>query len=148
MSFDPKAFLDASTTEAAVVFTCPAGEYSPAVIQPGSIDLKDWHSQDGSKSGWKLCLRWEITDPALLSLVEGRDKVIVKQDIMLESYANGTPRLDAGMALKNLREALGLNTPGVAFAPRMLEGRMAKVRVKNTPYKDSIIAEVDGVISL
>ena len=145
MTFDPQSFLDATTTEAATAWVCPPGEYSPALIEPGTVELKSWASRDGSKSGWKLSLKWNIQDPNLLSKTEGRDRIIVKQDVMLETDGSGAPRMDSGFALRNLREAVGLNAPGKPFSLRMLEGQMAKVRVKNVPYNGDVLAEVDAV---
>jgi hypothetical protein len=150
MTFDPQAFLDATTTEPAKAWTCPPGEYSPAIIEPGSIELKPWTSKDQTKSGWKLSLKWNIQDPGLLAdaSAEGRDRVIVKQDVMLDTDGGGSPKLDSGISLRNLREAVGMNQSGTPFSLRMLEGRMARVRVKHTTWNDSVFAEVDGVSRL
>lgn len=147
--FDPNTFLEMSVTEAnsTVAVPVPAGEYL-AVVE--KIEARPWQSKDDpSKAGMALDILWNIDDANVKALLE-RDKVVVKQGIMLDMSESGGLDMGKGknVQLGRLREALDLNQPGQPFGFRMLEGRMAKVRVKHRPdpkRSDIIYAEVDGV---
>jgi hypothetical protein len=124
--FDPNTFLNAEFTEAndTVVIPCPTGEY-PAIAE--KVEVQTWQKKDGSASGLKLNVLWDIQDDNVRALT-GRDKVMVPQQIMLDLNESGTG-LDMGkgknVALGRLREALDLNKPGEPFAFGMITGRMA-----------------------
>lgn len=144
--FDPDAFLagtvvtEANSTEFVPV---PVGEY-----QAVASDVKPvpWSKKDGSASGVKLQIIWEIQDEGVKALLE-RDKVTCRQDIMLD--LNGTGGLETGkgknVALGRLRAALNLNESGVPFSFPMIVGRMGTVSIKHEPYNDSILAYVAAV---
>lgn len=150
VSFDPDVFLnqqfeDANDTR---IIPCPVGEY-PAIVD--KVDAIAWASRDGSKSGVKARLLWDIQDENVRQLV-GRDKVLVPQDIMFDLTEEGALDMGTGknVRLGRLREATGLNAPGEPFALPMLQGHMAKVNVKHRPGDDpaDIFAEVDRVAKL
>jgi len=144
--FDPNQFLDMQTTESndTKVVPVPVGEYLAMVSE---VKARSWTSKsDPTKSGIALDLQWEIEDANVKSLL-GRDKVTVKQGIMLDMTESGGLDMGKGknVGLGRVREATGLNTPGAPFAASMLTGRMAKVTVKHRVDGDTIYAEVGGV---
>ena len=134
MSFDPSTFLNAEYNETndTKVTPCPVGEY-PAIAE--KVDVQTWQKKDGSASGLKLNILWDVQDENVRALL-GRDKIIVPQQIMLDLNESGTG-LDMGkgknVSLGRLREALDLNKPGEPFSFGMLQGRMATVIVSHRP---------------
>ena len=143
--FSPEQFMDvqvegASSTEFVPV---PVGEYTAVSSDP---EIVAWSSKDGSKNGLKLSLKWDIDDPAVKQLLE-RDKVTVKQDIMLDLTETGGLDMGKGknVNLGRLREACGLNVPGQPFSFRMLGGQIAKVRVEHRIVDGAPFAEIKAV---
>jgi len=148
-TFDPAVFLDASLDEAnsTVSTPVPEGEYQ-AVID--KVETRAWQGKkDPSQSGIALDLIWNVEDQGVKTLLE-RDKVQVKQGIMLDLNASGG--IDTGkgknVALGKLREAVNLNTPGQKFSFRMLEGQMAKISVKHRIDGEQVFADVKAVAKL
>lgn len=150
--FDVTSFLDSTTTEAnsTVATPVPEGEFTAIVDK---IDARTWTSKkDPTMSGVTLEVIWNIDDQGVKDLL-GRDKITVKQGVMLDLTDAGSLDFGKGrnVSLGKLREALGLNVPGQAFAPSMLVGRMGKVMVKHRidgDKPDVIYAEVRGVAKL
>lgn len=145
MSFDPNTFLN-QTFEGSndtVQQPVPAGEY---LAVADKVDVKTWQSKDGSASGLKLEIVWEIDDPSVKEFL-GRTKVTSRQNIMLDLTDTG--QLDMGkgknVGLGRLREAIDLNDPTQGFAFGMIQGRMAKVKVSHRPYEDNIFDEIKAV---
>lgn len=145
-SFDPNQFLDVQITEAndTKLVPVPVGEYT-AVID--KVTTRAWQGKaDPSKSGVTLEVIWDIDNADVKALL-GRDKVSCKQGIMLDLTDSGTFDMGKGknVGLGRLREALGMNTPGVPFSFSMLAGRVATVSVSHRVVDDAIYAEVKGV---
>lgn len=145
MSFDPNTFLN-QTVDSALdtkVVPCPAGEY---LALAEKVDIKTWSSKDGSSSGLKLEILWDIQDEAVKALL-GRDSVKVNQQQILDLTEEGG--LDVGkgknVGLGRIREALGLNVPGEPFAFPMLQGRMATVTVSHRINGEDIHAEIKKI---
>ena len=145
MSFDPTTFLNTTTEEAndTKVTPCPAGEYL-AVAE--KVDAKPWSAKDGSSSGVRLEVTWEIDDANVKQLL-GRDKVTSRQSVMLDLNEAGGLDYNKGknIGLGRLREALDLNTPGDPFAFSMIQGRMAKVNISHRIVGEDIYDEVKKV---
>lgn len=147
--FSPEQFLstivaDSNDTKFVPV---PAGEYTALV---GEVKARSWVSkQDPSKSGVALDVTWEIDDAGVKALL-GREKVTVKQGLMLDLTEAGTLDMGKGrnVGLGRLREAVDLNRPGEAFAPSMLVGRVAKIKIDHRVDGDQIYAEVKQVAKL
>ena len=150
--FDPKQFLEmsvdsANSTEFVVV---PTGEYV-AVID--SVDARPWQAKDDpSKAGMALDILWSIDDAGVKTLL-ARDVVKVKQGIMLDFTEEGALDMGKGrnVGLGRLRDAVGLNEPGRPFAPQMLVGRPAKVKVEHRADKNDpkiLYAEVKAVAKM
>ena len=127
--FDPNAFFDqvvesAGSTE---VVPIPAGEYLATIDKK---EVTQWSKKDDpTVSGLKLKVTWSLEDQPVRDLL-GRDKVTVVQDIMLDLTDHGTLDMGKGrnVELNRLRAAVDLNVSGFSF--NQLDGRMARVTVK------------------
>jgi hypothetical protein len=147
--FDANSFLEMSVDQSndTVSVPVPAGEYL-AIAE--KIEARPWQSKtDPTKAGMALDILWNIDDAGVKSFL-GRDKVTVKQGIMLDVTPEGGLDMGKGknVGLGRLREACNLNEPGRPFSFRMIEGQMAKVKVTHRldPNKpDTIYAEVSAV---
>jgi len=147
--FDPTSFLDQSTEQAndTVQTPIPVGEYTGVIDK---LELKEWTStKNPGDGGWKLSITWLLDDPSVKEFL-GRDKVTVRQEIMLDIDDGG--RLDMGkgrnVGLGKLRAATDLNVPGQPFAPSQLQGQIAKIVIKHRmDPKDSekVYSEVGAV---
>lgn len=136
--FDPNQFLEQQYDQAndTKSIPIPAGEFI-AVAEEAKITT--WQAKDDpSKSGLKLQVSWAIDDEGVKATV-GRDKVTVRQEIMLDLTDDGKG-LDFGrgknVRLGKLREALGLNTAGQPFSFTQIPGRAARVTIGHTPAKE------------
>lgn len=145
--FDPTTFLNQTYEESndTKIIPCPAGEY---LALAEKVDIKTWASKDGSSSGLKVTILWEIQDDNVKKLVD-RDKVLVPQDQLLDLTDEGNLDFGKGknVGLGRIREALGINTPGEPFAFSMIQGRLGKVKVNHRVAGEDIYAEVKGVAS-
>ena len=144
--FSPEQFLDMQVTESndTKIVPVPTGEYLAVVSE---VKIRPWQSKsDPSKAGVALDLQWELDDAGVKTLL-GRDKVTVKQGVMLDLTDAGGMDMGKGrnIGLGRLREACGLNTPGQPFSVTMLTGRMAKVKVEHRVDGENLYAEVKGV---
>lgn len=147
--FDPNTFLDMPVegTNDTVVVPCPVGEYL-AVVE--KVDARSWTKRDDpSQGGIALDIFWNIEDQAVKDLLE-RDKIVVKQGLMLDISESGGLDMGKGknIGLGRLREALGLNVPGQAFSFNQLPGQMGRVSVSHRSDKNDpsiIFAEIRSV---
>lgn len=146
---NPEEFLNATTTEALDTHLdpCPAGEYIGVIddVQVHKFVYKSGENE--GKDGYRLALRWEIQDDAVKQALS-RDKVSVMQSLLLDLTATGDG-LDMGrgknVRLGQIRDAVGQNVAGQPWNPKMLEGGVAKVKVKNGVYNDLPNAEIEAV---
>lgn len=150
-TFDPSAFLDATVNDAnsTVSTPCPEGEYTAVAQEPV---IRQWVSKDGMKSGVAVDINWEVDAGGYPDVKEatGRDKVFVKQGLMLDTLPNGGLDMGKGMnvGLGRLREALGLNVAGKPFSFRQVAGQVAKISVKHRVDGDQVYADVKAVVKL
>ena len=151
MSFDADAFLQSSISEAnsTALIPCPQGEYQGIISK---IAPRQWQSKDGTQSGIALDVFWLVEDAGVKATC-GREEVIVKQGLMLDTNPQGGLDMAEGknVALGRLREAVGKNTPGEQFSFAMLPGLMAKISVSHRPDKNDpsiTYAEVKMVTKL
>ena len=144
-TFDPATFLNQSFDEAldTKIIPCPVGEY---LAMAEKVDVKPWAAKDGSSSGLKLEVVWDIQDDSVKALI-GRDTIRVTQQQMLDLTETGNLDFSKGknVGLGRIREALGLNTPGEPFSFNMIQGRLAKVKVTHRPYEGDLYAEIKAV---
>lgn len=149
--FSPETLMQMTVEEgnSTVAVPVPAGEFIGVIDK---IELRQWTKKDDpSIAGMALDVLWSVDDANVKALLE-RDKVIVKQGVMLELTAEGGLDMGKGknVGLGRLRDALGLNNPGQPFGFSMLTGRAAKIRVKHRAgdKPEQIFAEVDAVAKL
>jgi hypothetical protein len=145
-NFDPSVFLNMEFTEANSTdfVPVPAEEYFAIVDK---VEPQQWAKKDGTKSGLKVAITWSIDDAGVRELL-GRDKITVRQDLMLDTTEQGTIDMGKGknVGLGRLREALGLNKPGVAFRFSDFVGQYAKVKVDHRTENGNIYAEIRNVM--
>lgn len=147
--FTPEEFLRMEVTEANSTQSVPVpvGEYIAIIDE---VQPRQWKSkEDPSKQGITLDVTWLIDDAGVKELL-GRDKVSCKQGVMLD--LNDLGGIDTGkgknVGLGRLREATGLNTPGVPFAFPQLKGKVAKIKVEHEVDGENIYAKVKGVAKI
>lgn len=146
MSFDAASFLQSQVTGVndTKVVPPPVGEFT-AVIE--KIDARQVQGKkDPSKVYTFLEVTWDIDDANVKALLS-REKVTVRQSVSLDFNEQGGLDMGKGrnIGLGRLREATGLNAPGVPFSFDQLAGRLAKVRIKHRVEGEDTFAEVDGV---
>ena len=144
---NPEAFADAVVTEAnsTVIIPVPEGEY---LALADKAEVKQWASKtDPTRAGLKVVIQWKIEDQSVRETV-GRDVVTVRQDVMLDLTDDGKLDVSKGknVALGKLRAAIDLNAPGQPFAISMIQGRMAKVIVRQRVDGETIYTDVAGVL--
>lgn len=144
--FDPNSFLDMQVTEPndTKVVPVPVGEYT-AVVE--KVSTRQWTKKDDpSVSGITLEVFWAIDDENVKALL-GRDKITVKQGVMLDLSDSGLLDMGKGrnVGLGRLREATDLNVAGQPFSFNMITGRVAKVVVSHRIDGENIFAEVKSV---
>lgn len=146
-TFDPNTFLNQSFDESndTKVTPCPVGEYL-AIAE--KVEIKPWAARDGSSSGLKAEIVWDVQDDNVKALL-GKDTVRVRQQQMLDLTDTGSLDFSKGknIGLGRLREALGLNTPGEPFSFGMIQGQMAKVKVSHRAVGEDLYDEVKAVAS-
>jgi len=148
--FDPQSFLDATTTEAATKRPpIPAGTELVGVIS--KIASRAWQGKkDPTQGGIVIDATVEFdldAAPPHIKQLVGLPKVTIQDGIMLDLTDAGSIDYAPGKnsKLRRYREALGLNTPGQSFAPRMMEGRTVRCKIKNEPYEGDIFDKIESV---
>ena len=147
--FDAESFLNSSVdgVNDTVVIPVPVGEYLGSCEK---VDIRTWAKKDDpSQGGLALDLVWNLEDEALKASL-GRDKITVKQGIMLDLTETGGLDMGKGknISLGRLREAISLNTPGQPFSFTMIPGRLARLSISHRPDKNDssiVYAEVKAV---
>ena len=144
-TFDPETFLNTTYDEAldTKVTPCPVGEYLGLAEK---VEIKPWAARDGSSSGLKCVILWDIQDENVKALL-GRDTIRVPQDQMLDLTETGALDFGKGknVGLGRIREALGLNVPGKPFAFSMIQGQMAKVKVSHRSNGEDLYGEIKAI---
>jgi hypothetical protein len=155
--FDPNVFLDATTTEAATKRP-PLPETNPASpdgLYQGILKLpkfREWQGKkDPSQSGWAVDVPVMIDVPQQL-----QDQLKLQSQVQLTSggFVDMTPQgaIDwspgRNRVLRNFREATSQNTAGQAWAPRMLEGKVVKVKIVHDIYEGDVVDKVGNVFKL
>ena len=142
MNFDPQAFLDLPVDEAFERRPpIPAKDYTAIIqdVQARQWQSKDKYNADGTpKSGIAYDVTLSLQIPLDVREMTGlkTDTLTLKDSIMLDLNDQGGIDTSAGAnrQLRNYREALDMNKPGVAFRAREMTGRMLLVRVKHEEY--------------
>jgi hypothetical protein len=154
-SFDPSSFLDATTTEQSVRRPpLPPGDYTAVT---GELKARQWTSkkQDAKiKAGiaFDVPLTLEVPLHIQEELKLPQTTVTMNDSIMVETTPQGGIDYGVGKnpSLRRWREATDLNTPGQPFNPRMLGGKVVKVKIghriaEEGPSAGEIFDEIQGV---
>ena len=151
-TFDPAAFMNLGTDQegSLVVIPIPVGEWLSTISK---VIGRPWKSKDGTKSGIALDLTYDIDSPQVKELL-GRPQVTITQGIMLDMTENGALDMGPGKnaQLNRVREACGLNKPGVPFAFFMFAGKVVKVVVGHRPSErpndppGTVFSDVNNVV--
>lgn len=152
--FDPNAFLDQTTEQVSERRPpLPAIDFNATIKD---VVSKTWQSKDkieeGTgelKSGLRLEIILDLDLPQAIKDAVGVDKFTLTDGVMVDLNESKTA-IDYGRGKNNrlraYREATNLNAPGQQFSPRMLVGRMVRVRVTHEEYNGAI-QERAGAIS-
>lgn len=145
-TFNPDAFMNSTTTEAnsTQYAQVPEGEFQ------ASIDSVTPRTTGTGKA--LLNVKWKVDDEGV-RLETGMAEPSVFQTIWLDITESGGLDGNKGknVQLGKLRDALGQNVAGKPWAPGMLVGGLAKIKVKHSIDKrDNVTlnAEVSGVTKL
>ena len=145
MLFDPTAFLDQTTETASEKRPpVPALDYLATITD---LEIKQWQSkdkynEDGTlKSGIQFVMSLELQLPPEIQEMCKIPKLTLVDRPMIDMLPDRTG-IDYGVGknnrLRQYREATGLNNPGQSFSPRMLVGRLIKVRVAHEDYQGNL----------
>ncbi len=154
--FDPQQFLDATTTEALERRPPlptenpddPNGLYT-AVI--GEVKFVDGVIKNGDRAGqqWvQMVVPLRIQVPSQVQAVVGGAAELTMTDRpMIDVLPNGSLDYSVGKnrGLRIYRDATGLNVKGEPFSPRMLQGKIVKVKVMHEIYQDQPMEKVKEV---
>lgn len=146
-AFDVEAFMSSATTEANSTRSEPVPEGEYTAIAHISDDPQNPAVRTTMSGKVVLDVHWSIDDAGVKE-VTGRDDPQVRQSIFLDIDANGRLDVSKGknLQLGRLREALGLNTPGIPFKFADISGKVARVLVKHRlDAEGTTWADVKGV---
>ena len=145
-SFNPDTFLNTETSEAnATAYTpVPEGEFQASIKSIKPRVLTDGRAV--------LDVTW-IVDDEVARQETGMAEPSVRQTLWLDTTESGGLDFGKGknVGLGRLREVLGQNAPGKPWAPGMLVGGVAKVKVSHSIDKRdgvTINADVKAVLPL
>lgn len=141
--FDNEDLLNMETGgEMETEFTpVPEGEYIATVTK---VVARSGHSDKTDEDWYSLDVSWHIDDDEVREAT-GMERPTARQSIFLD-VGDGGLELGKGknVLLGRLREAVGQNGAGV-WAPAMLEGTTAMVRVTHRMHNDNVYADVKHV---
>lgn len=134
-SFDPDVFMSTQFTDANATkpLQCPAGEYRAMISNVKSRVLP--------KGSIVLDVSWEVLDDVVRASLNMKpeQKLTVRHDTIWLEFDNGVLSFADGVnvGLGRLRDALNQNTRGQPWAPSMLKGGTAKIKVVHEVNKDN-----------
>lgn len=152
LTFDPSSFLTQETDQQmdTQFILIPAGEY-PAMIK--KIDARQQQNPNDPSQVWTIIdITYAIDDQGVREET-GLPEPSIRQSLFLDLDDSGKLATGKGknVNLGRLREAVGLNKPGVAFSFDALVGQAVIVAVSHTPDKkdpEIIYANVKKVAAL
>lgn len=150
-AFDPASYLDATLSE-------PSTRRPPLPVRDflgtvGEVKSRSGSFQDKktgeSRSYVAIDIPVEIdlsSDPELVK-IQGTTKVTLTDSMFLDLNESGFIDNAPGKnnKLRRYREALDMNKPGDTFAPRMMQGRPIRVKIKHEPYEGETYDKIDSV---
>lgn len=150
-NFDPALFLDATISEPSVRRPpLPAGREIIGVI--GEVKSRSWRGrEDPTKSGISIDVpvKLDLTPhPDLIQLLGGITELTLTDGIMLDTTPQGGIDMAPGKnpKIRRYREALDMNKPGDVWSPRMMQGRMIKVKIGHRIVDRETYDQIEGVV--
>lgn len=152
--FDPTAFLDQTTEQASERRNpLPAIDYN-AVIK--DVKMTTWESKEKVdeesgelKSGVKFDIVLDMDLSEEIKAACSIEKGMILTDGFIADMNSSKTALDYGKGKNNrlrmYRDATDMNVAGQSFSPRMLVGRMVRVRVTHEEYKGAIQERIGAV---
>lgn len=152
-NFDPSVFLGATVTEANTRRPpLPAGKSFTGVLG----EPKYRQSEGKKETNLGVVYHWidipiQLEIPADLLENQGTDQITLQYSFRLDISENGqgfdmSPGKNNGM--RQLREAVGMNTPGQPFVLSMVQGQRVLVRIKHETYEGDVFDRVAGIAKI
>jgi len=154
--FDPQAFLDAQQNEVNTkrpplptdnpddtngLYTAQIGEIKPAsgIISKGDRTGQPW---------LQMVVPLRIQVPASVQALGIPPEITLTDRPMIDLTEQGSIDNSTGKnrGQRTYRDATGTNKPGEAFAWRMLQGKVVKVKVAHELYQGSVQERVASVL--
>lgn len=154
-AFDPTAFLDATTTEAAtrrppLPIENPAATDGLYIGVLGEPKVRAWQgTKDPSKSGFACDIPVTLDVPAQLQeQLKLQPQVILTGGGFIDTTPSGAMDWAPGRnrVLRTYRDATGNNVPGQPFSLRMLAGKVVKVKIANELYQGDVLDKISTVL--
>jgi hypothetical protein len=128
--FDPVAFMQQSTTEAATKRPpLPVGDYTATITD---VKPRIWQSKDGSKSGIAFDIPLSIEVPADVQASLGlQPNLTLTDSVFVDTNDSGLMDWGPGKnrGLRFYREATGTNVAGQPWSPSKLAGQIVLVKI-------------------
>lgn len=156
-AFDPQAFLDAQQNEVNTkrpplptenpddpngLYTAVIGEIKPVsgIIGKGDRAGQPW---------LQMVVPLRIQVPAAVQALGIPPEVTLTDRPMIDITPQGSIDNSVGKnrGQRTYREATGTNKPGEAFAWRMLQGKVVKVKIDHELYQDAVMERVKNVLA-
>ena len=150
-AFDSATFMDATTQDALTRRPpIPAGTELIGIIgEPKPRQSQGKKDPSATFTFLDLPVELDLSqNPALMTMI-GQQKVTLTYGFMVDITPSGGLDTSPGKngRLRQVREALGMNTPGQAFNPRMLQGRQIRVKISHriNDMDGETYDQIDGV---
>lgn len=150
-TFDPEAFLSATTTEVNTRRKpIPGGlDFIGIMGKPKmrQVDGKTEKTQGQTFLFLDIPVEIDLTSRPDLAASLGYEKAVLNWSTSIDITPQGGFDMSSGKnnGLRQLREALDLNNPGQPFNLHMVEGRPVRCKIKNEPYQDEIYDKISGL---
>lgn len=150
-AFDSATFLDASTTDALTRRKpIPAGTELIGIIgEPKGRQSQGKKDPTATFTFLDLPIELDLTQNPQIRELVGQDKVVLTYGFMVDLTAAGGLDTSPGKngRLRQIREALQMNTPGQTFSPRNLQGRQIRVKISHriNEMDGEVYDQIDGV---
>lgn len=150
--FDPSIFMSATLTEANTRRPpLPAGVHLLGTIgEPKFRQTKGTKETNAGETYTWLDLPIDIElaqNPAIQQQLGGLEKVTLTYSVRIDIAPSGGFDMSVGKnnGLRQIREAVGMNTAGQPFAIPMLQGRSVLCKISNRPYQGEVFDGVDSI---
>ncbi len=145
-TFDPASFLNTEVdAQFATEFTpVPEGEFDAQILD---VAPRTVNTRNGERV--IVGIKWGILDPSVADAM-GIDQPSIRQDIWIDLEDNGALSVgtNKNIGLGKLRKAVKQDAPGRPWSFAMLNGAMARIKVKHgLDDKQVIRAEISEVVS-